>query len=364
MGSRRRVFRSSARGGLGFATVALVLALAPRAGRGAEEAPVALRWTAPPGCPDESAVAALVARMVTVQPKAPTSATIEVVPARGGESGFEVRIELRGGAEGERTLRTSTCASAARGAALVVALAIDPSAATSVEQEPGPPPAPAAPSASASASASGTEPAPAPAAARVDEPPPPRGAAVPAGTSAAPGLQVSATAGASFTRALVPGWVPAITLGGRASWQALRLDLEAEFAPQVTVSADASPGVGGNLRAYALALRPCLLASARLGSVSIGSCVGLRGTRLAGAGTGVTEAYHRGITVLALEPGAALLVPVTILGARRLAFGLDAAAVLPFTRPELVIDTRSTPLSLGRVAALGVRLGISAAFRF
>ena len=333
MSPPRRTFRSGARASTTcLAVVALVLA-APFAHA---EPKVELRWTAPAGCPDERAVLGQVERMVTVPPKTPTSATA-VVEERDG--GFDVTVELHGGAEGKRTLHASTCDSAARGAALVVALAVDPSASL----EPPPEPAPSAPKPAPPAPPA-TRPVPAP----PKIPPTPRASEV----------RVSALAGASFTRALVPGVVPAIAIGARVSWRALRLDVEGELAPRVTTTAAELPEVGATLVIHAFAARPCMLHA--FPAIAVGGCVALRGARVQGEGTGVTEAYRDGATVLMLEPGLTVLVP----GTTRLGLAVDAAAVVPFTRPELVIANGPANVSLGRVSALGARVGLSASFRF
>jgi len=300
----------------------------------AAEPQITLVWSAPPSCPDRSAVLAQIERMVGVPPKAPVSANVTIDER---DDGFDVTLELHGGAEGRRALHAATCAAAARGAALLVALAIDPSADPTAPAEPAPRPPPPPP-----------PPAPAP------PPPAPRAPA----PSPTPGPEVRAYVGASVTRAIAPGVATALVLGARVSWRGLRLDVEGELAPALGATSPTLPGVGADLRAYALAARTCILHT--FGSIEGAGCVALRGTRLEGEATGVTEPTPGGVTVLALEPGLSVRVPARA----RLGLSVDGAAVLPLTRPELVVTRGAEAEPIGKVAPIGVRIGAAVSFRF
>lgn len=318
---------------------ALAAALALLAGeRDASAQPsLDLIWDAPAACPDREWVRSAVLHLVTSS--APQELHVRAGVRPEGDQ-WVVDLELSGAATGTRTLRAATCASVARGAALIVALALDPQAAASAPEEtaPAPPPPPRAPE----------PPAPAPEAGRARTPDA-RGRARPI-----------AFVGAAAARALVPGIAPGAVVGGGIAWGAVRVDLAAEVAPSARASLARVPGVGADFSLASVALRAC--AGHALADVALHGCTAIRGARVAGEGTGLAESYRRTAHLLAIEPGALVRIPA----ATRVGLEVDAAAVLPITRPDFVLLSSSSGPSepLFRVSAIGARVALGASVRF
>jgi len=87
------------------------------------EEPVDLRWSAPSVCPPRATVLAEVRRLIGERSGEPLEASGAIL-----REGGVFRLTLRVGG-GERVLRDADCASLARAAGLILALAIDPDAA-------------------------------------------------------------------------------------------------------------------------------------------------------------------------------------------------------------------------------------------
>ncbi|MBX3214175.1 MAG: hypothetical protein KF850_19225 [Labilithrix sp.] len=316
----------------------LAAALALLAGeRGALAEPsLDLTWDAPAGCPDREWVRAAVLHLVTSS-SAQELHVHAAVRAEGDQ--WIVDLALSGAATGTRTLRASTCTSVARGAALIVALTLDPQAAASVPEDPAPPapPPPRAPEPPA--------PAPEPGPTQAPDASPRRARPI-------------AFLGASAARALVPGVAPGAVVGGGIVWSALRIDLAAELVPSARASLARVPGVGADFSLASLALRAC--AGRTLASVALHGCTALRGARIAGEGTGLTESYRQTAHLLAIEPGVLARFPA----ATRVGVELAAAAVLPITRPDFVFLASGPSEPLFRVSAVGARVGLGASVLF
>lgn len=96
---------------------------------GAQAAPFHLRWSGPINCPDEAQVARDTQRLLGGSTAAPRDAPIEAdAQVTGAAGGFELVLRV-GSTEQTRTrkLAAPSCDELARAAALVVALAVDPS---------------------------------------------------------------------------------------------------------------------------------------------------------------------------------------------------------------------------------------------
>jgi hypothetical protein len=99
------------------------------AGPGTTPEPFALQWDAQPGCPDAATVRAHVEDLLERPLSAPTGDGMHVrTHAIRAEGGWSIDVIVRtGGIERARRLPASaTCEEAARAAALVIAIAIDP----------------------------------------------------------------------------------------------------------------------------------------------------------------------------------------------------------------------------------------------
>lgn len=293
-------------------------------GSAAAEPGLDLAWNAPPGCPDRAWVVAAVNRLVPSPPQA-----LHVTGAvREDEGGFTVDLELSGPASGTRTLRAASCTSVARGAALIIALALDPQAATSAIEEAPPAPAPAPPLAPAASA-----------------PPAPRREAL-------------AFAGAVVIGGLLPTYAPGAVVGGGVAWRALRLDLSAELVPHASTSLARRPAVGADFALAGLALRGC--AGHAWGGLAVHGCAAVRAARISGEGRGLVETYRDRADLLALEPGVLVRVPL----GTRAGLALDAAAVLPLTRPDFVLLTNGPSEPLHRVSVVGLRAALTVDVRF
>lgn len=134
------------RSALRRAAPALALVLGARS---AGAAPPPIEWDAPPGCPTQAEVESLAATMLAGSLRAAPAGLSLRFSVRVGSDG---RWVLRGtssgpGGPGERTLTAVDCELLGEAAALLVALAVDPSLAAEVPQEDGgfPPEEPPAP---------------------------------------------------------------------------------------------------------------------------------------------------------------------------------------------------------------------------
>ena len=304
-----------------------------------------LQWSAPPSCPDRAWVVRAVDRLVS-SPSAPLQVSAVV---RQEEDGWIVDLEMHGAASGTRTLRATSCPSIARATALLVALALDPQAASRAEDalandEPPreePPAAPPSPS----------------------SPPPDDSttSATPdvAAASAPTPVRPFAFAGATIERALVPGLAVGVGLGGGITWRALRIDAGAQLLPHTSASLDRVPGVGADFSLAALSARSCI--GHALPAFAAFGCAAVRGARISGQGTGTAERYRQTALLVALEPGVIVRAPGRRSGP---AIELETALVVPVTRPDFVFlkDGPSEPLF--RVSAVGLRVALFASYQF
>lgn len=315
-------------------------------------APLDLVWVAPPSCPDRSAIAAGVERLVTTYPPGPLRVT---ATARPEEGAWNVDLAMEGVATGSRSIRASTCEAAARATALIVALALDPRAAEraagalaqsddDVERE-----GPAQTTTVATPSDGNGSRAPVE---RQDEPP----------ASASPDaarLLVLAHATVGVERALLPDVAVYGAIGGGIAWRWLRADVTALFAAPSSVALERARNVGADLSHAAGLARAC--AGRTLGVVQANVCAGVRGTRVAGEGRGGAPSYRRAAWIMSLEPGVLARVPAR----SAIAAELDVAAVVPLARPDFVILGEGDASSLlFRAPAVGVRAGLAASVRF
>ncbi|AKV02621.1 hypothetical protein AKJ09_09284 [Labilithrix luteola] len=338
-------------GGAWTGLVALLLTfIAFERSAGAEPPSLDLTWNAPSECPSRTWLESAVTRLVTRPPEQTLAVTGNVRESAGR---WTVELEFQGAATGKRTLSAANCGSLSRGAAVLVALTIDPQAATvapadlpTTEPPPpvtdGPPPPPPPPA-----------PRPEPPQARELE------SSTPARTEPSRReLAALVFLGASAGRALLPGIAPSAVVGAGLVWRALRVDLSAEITSSTSTSLDSRPQVGADLSLVSLALRPCV--GKNTGWLAIHGCVGVRGVRISGEGTGLAEAYQQTAYLVTFEPGALVRIP----SSTRLAVELDGAAVLPLTRPEFVLLSNESTESFFRPSAVGARMTVGVGLRF
>jgi hypothetical protein len=126
----------------GWLLAAFVTAISARAG--AKPLALELVWNAPQGCPDSAQVLAAIHRLTgTTEVSGAPALWVQGNVERRGDTLVLKLVWRTASMQTERSMESSSCDELARAAALVVALAADPSAAQSVTTEPDPPPEPA-----------------------------------------------------------------------------------------------------------------------------------------------------------------------------------------------------------------------------
>jgi hypothetical protein len=328
--------RAGTRAGLACAA-ALALAFANgRAARAAPPAPapeLTLTWQAPEDCPSAAEVQRQFVRLLGGPGRTPSPKHVEAVATvrRIALDTWAVRLETQvGGTPGQRTLEGDSCWAVASGAALILALTIDPAAASrAVVTPPEPPP-----------------------------PPPPPPVAVVAPQVVAPRRPTWRPFARVFSGVLVGPLPQAALLGGLAVGVG-RAHLAAELAAWGTqqrraLAADA-PGAGGDFRALAAAARGC----GRFAGRPVGArfCLGLELERISGNGCGVDTPGSGRAMMLAGEAGAALTVPIGALFEASL--GVDAAG-RPY-HPIFALDNVGRVFTVSAFSALA-ELGLTARF--
>ncbi len=303
-------------------------------------APVDLEWDAPPDCSSKSRVLGEVARLIGTAPRRVHARAVVDQQSAGA---LQIRIELRGDVEGVRQLSAHSCDAAARAAALIIALAIDPQAASVVTQQ------------LEQAESDRTPPEPSAARAAPARPSSPHAQA---GTSArsssgeAPlrGVLLSGIVG---EQARVPGFAVGAVLGGglRDDW--MRFDLSLYFVPTAHAAVAGSPDQGADFTAGGLTARFCPRAVDS--ELAVFTCLGAHATRIWAEGTGVPETTNRHRDVWSAGLGGKLRWP----GAGAWAAELDLELIVPFTRPEFAIENLGL---VYRVPAVGVMGALALAY--
>ncbi|MEC7524889.1 MAG: hypothetical protein VYE22_33725 [Myxococcota bacterium] len=335
--------------------------------------PSALRWTAPPECPDEAAVRAEVARVLGGE-WPPSEALAEATTTR-TEHGFRLTLATEiDGAVGERVIEGERCEELAAATALIVALMIDPVAVTRAPSAPSPlthpSPEPLAPGPVTRIGQALTSPG---GSALAEGPPdrevePPRVVEVwteaPPRDGPAPRREAEETL-AGFVGAVglldigaLPNPTPGVAIEGGVGVPLIDGRLRALFlSPSAGVSAD-NPELGAELMALILEARGCLrpLAEARW----VGACVGVAGGAVFGEGFGVSDpsfgvgGWGSGSFGLAVAWS-----PV-----RWFDLGLEADLVVPFNPLTFFVIRDGAPIEVFTQPSVTGRFGLSAHVRF
>lgn len=197
------------------AGVWLVAALV--ASQGSREPGVSVTWTSPPGCPRQAALEEDVESLLGRRLDAPFDRWVDVRATVKGVNGAFTLVITGDGSSGpfRRELEDASCTALAQAAALIVALAVDPSmgeeASSPPPSPPPPPPPPAAPPA-----------APAPR----SPPPPPPSAKLPFGI---PWPRLGLFAGGVAAGGARPTVGPGILAGGAIFWRYFRVEGHAAY---------------------------------------------------------------------------------------------------------------------------------------
>jgi hypothetical protein len=296
-------------------------------------APAELEWHAPRGCPSRERVLSEVSRLVATAPTEPLRARAHVT--RAGK-GFRVTIELAGAARGVRTLRGRSCESIARATALIIALAIDPQAASVVsEQLEAPEPEPE--------EVRSVPAAPARPSFRPEPGPSPRGVLF---------------LGFLGEHALVPRLALGTEAGAGLSWRFARGDIAVGVIPRARTALASHPSVGADFTLAFAALRSC---AGLVGeSAAVLGCAALRGSRIWARGTGASPSFEATANVFSVEPGVLIRVP----GESGVSAELTANLVVPLSRPSFVIADAETERELFRPAAVGAVVKLAVSYEF
>lgn len=325
-------------------------ALAARA-----EPPLSLSWRAPEGCPSRETVLAEVTRLLG-RDHARSSIQAEATVDRSGD-GHRLRVILRSDKTPRvRELTAPTCEELGDAAALILALAIDPSAVASAppraaEGDAG---APAPPPPTADAGVAKKEPSAPP----KDPPrPPPRRAATVESPPAPKSLRTHAQIGLEM--GAFRGAMPRAQVGLAFAMPPLRLEVTGMFGWGGRISAPSVPTAGAELWLAGGSLSGCferaLDGDARGPSAAL--CAFFEAAAMRAASFGVTSPDRAVAPWIA--PGAQLLVrwPFTRRAALRLDLGLAIPVVeLSFNIEGLGLVHRIDAVS-GR-GGLGVELDI------
>lgn len=299
---------------------------------------VALRWSAPSGCPGGDKVLSEIDRLLGergARPPKPIQATATV--AQDEHGGFRVHLETQGDGEARvREVRGASCAAIADATALILALMIDPAAVAERDPAaPAPPPAPPR-----------RPPPPAPPASPPRAPrPAPRAAAVP--------LSFRFAAWVGGDVGSLPG--VALGLGGTAAlvYGPLRFELGVAGWPDRASSLASRPAAGGDVSLVAGKSGACFLFP--VARFEIAPCTAFELGRIHAAGFGVSTPSEGSALWSALHAGAlATWFPI-----ERIGLSLRLDAVFPFSRPRFVLENvgpvhQASPVA-GR-AAFGVEL--------
>ncbi len=306
---------------------------------------VTLQWDAPAECPDRALVEAKIAAAVGASEGA-GAVSAEAKVERVGDVYRLHLVTQSAGGRGERTIDDPSCVALADATALIVTLAVDPTLAGGL-----------APSASASESvappASSAPPTPSvgPVASASVRPPPRPSAAPP---PAPPPTRVAVGAGVSALVGPLPNAALAVSGGVALLRGPFRFELEGRWAPRSDRPIDTRPGAGGRFDLLTGALGAQYLVVR--GPFEVGPRLALEAGMLRGRAFGVEIPLDGRSLWIAGEAGASAFYR-----AGPLAFRLDSSAIVPFIRPEFVIEGLG---SVHRPSPVGARVSLGAEVRF
>jgi hypothetical protein len=348
----------------GVAALGATSLAAPSSAGAAGGERVALRWSAPEGCPDASRVTREVDRLLgdeSPRPALPLDVSATVTPSAGGN--FTVRLETQGeGGPRVREIKGASCNAVADATALLIALVIDPAAVARATSPPSSP-SPSSPFPSSSPPAAPSPPPP-------ELPPlaPPLPDPLPLAPSPIPAVAPPADAGRA--RGVRPsfrvqawatadaGSLPGVSLavGGKAAVviEALRIELGGGVWLDRRANL-AQPASAGGEVGLAVGSADACWSFLRAAQIELGPCLGFELGSLHADGFGASSTSSGSALWSAIQGGGLLAwSPVSRVAAL---FRLDAA--VPFARPTFVIDGlgsvyRSSPV-VGR-ATLGVEV--------
>jgi hypothetical protein len=326
---------------------------------------VEFRWDAPAEhCPTESEVLAQLERLlggsVAEQGDRRLAAIARV--RREADGRWDLRLwTVAEDATSERSMSGSDCAVLAEAAALLAAIAIDPSVLSRGEASEA-----AVEQAEQAETVEGeeAEPVPEPEPPAEAEPPEPE----PPTTEAPPQpeppprprrrFSVAAGANAGISYGDLPGVGPILRLGLAMQWPRARFELEGHYGFLRRARFEDGDMVGADLRHGMVIARGCGVVRPRVGKLEFPICGGLEGGALVGSGVGFTVIENGQLPWLALDVAAGLAwAPIP-----RLAIGVRVEPWVALLRGRFTAEQGST--ELWRPLPLGVRAvaGLEARF--
>lgn len=335
------------------------------------EVPLTLTWSAPTGCPKREAVVAEVERLLAARTKPSSPVTASASITRGaGDYHLRIVVETPSGGR-QRLLAAPTCAELADAAALILAIAINPSAVT---EQPAPPrdagagnDAGPSPDAGAAGDAGNPNDAGAPAAspsAVASAAPTARASATPSGTANAPALveprssagpepiALRAVAAVDLDQGTFRGATPSFRAGLSFVRAPLRLELAGMFTWGGRIPAPTLPDAGGEMWRAGGSLAACVeraLDGAAPRGPRGGLCLGFEAGALRATSYGVLSPDQVTVPWLAPSIGALARWPL----AKRFALRFDVGVAAPIVEPAFRILGVGIVHYVGLVTARG-----------
>jgi hypothetical protein len=316
---------------------------------------VEFRWDAPAECPSEVEVVAQLERLLggPVADQGDRRLTAIARVRQESDGRWDLRLwTVTEDETSQRSMSGEDCVVLAEAAALLAAMAIDPSVLARGEAS-----AAAVEQAEQAETVEGGEPAPEP------EPEPP--AVEPPKTEPRPEppparrqrrfiVALGANAGISFGD--LPGVGPIVRLGVALQWPHARVELEGHYGFLRRARFEDGENIGADLRHGMVVARGCGVLQAREAKLEFPICGGLEAGALAGQGVGFTMIEDGQLPWVAID----VAVGLTWVPIRRLAIGLRVepwAALLRgrFTADDATQLWRPLPLGVRAVAGLELR---------
>ncbi|MBK6918602.1 MAG: hypothetical protein IPH07_14500 [Deltaproteobacteria bacterium] len=299
---------------------------APAEGDAEHGGAATLQWTAPAVCPDEAAVRSRVEQIIG-RPLREGDEAVRVVARVTDDEPPQLQLSITSDSGSrERVIDGRDCAELAEVTAVLVAVAVDPSASPlPPASAPAPAPAPA-PAATPSTAAT---PRPEPRAQRSTRVRP----AASGGVAARPAATIHVAPGVGL--GAVPGPTAVLAVGAGVRWLHARIDLAFEqwFARPATLG---EGDAGVDVRAFRVGVRGCYVPTAGR-VVELPLCAGLFGGAMRGDGRGVprTNAQRIAWGGAQLEAG---LMFAPLRDRRWFAVGPMLRLQAPFVRPAFSLD--------------------------
>lgn len=342
--------------GLGPLAFAIVVSWGLHAALG-QTPSLSLEWNAPPECPDQAYVRAMVEQLLGTGPRPAVQVQARAEVTRGENGRWDLQLfTTREGTTGERAVQAPSCRSLADATALIVALTVDPAradrriAAGSAPSAPAtasstptptlsPTPTPTpSPSPSPSSTPSST-PSPSPTPTSTTSPPKTRDrSASPTRRTRIAEAPSRPVRGAVFAalytdRGTLPNQAYGAMLAASFFFGALRLEGYAAYWPPLTEAVSGHTADGGRISLYAGGARGCFTFALGGGAVDLAPCLGLELGDLHGAG--FFGAQPQGtVDGLWMAGSAGGIATVHVGGPVRLVLGLEAA--IPLRRDQFV----------------------------